>query len=72
MAVPLDEAVRRLVRDGDTVAPEGFTHLLPVAAGHEAIGQGLRDLTLVRMTPDRTPAPTDTEPPVLRALTSVA
>jgi glutaconate CoA-transferase subunit A len=52
MIVPLDEAVRELVRDGDTVALEGFTHLIPVAAGHEIIRQGRRDLTLVRMTPD--------------------
>ena len=41
-----------LVRDGDTVALEGFTHLIPFAAGHEIIRQGRRDLTLVRMTPD--------------------
>jgi glutaconate CoA-transferase subunit A len=40
------------VRDGDTVAFEGFTHLIPHAAGHEVIRQGRRDLTLVRMTPD--------------------
>lgn len=52
MIVPLDAAVRELVHDGDTVALEGFTHLIPVAAGHEIIRQGLRDLTLVRMTPD--------------------
>ncbi|OOC53720.1 MULTISPECIES: CoA transferase subunit A [Nocardiopsis] len=52
MIVPLDEAVRELVHDGDTIALEGFTHLIPVAAGHEIIRQGLRDLTLVRMTPD--------------------
>ena len=52
MIVPLDEAVRELVHDGDTVALEGFTHLIPVAAGHEIIRQGRRDLTLVRMTPD--------------------
>ncbi len=52
MIVPLEEAVRELVHDGDTVALEGFTHLIPVAAGHEIIRQGLRDLTLVRMTPD--------------------
>ena len=52
MVVPLDEAVRTLVRDGDTVALEGFTHLIPVAAGHEIIRQRRRDLTLVRMTPD--------------------
>jgi glutaconate CoA-transferase subunit A len=48
----LDEAVRDLVHDGDTVALEGFTHLIPFAAGHEIIRQGRRDLTLVRMTPD--------------------
>lgn len=52
MVLPLDEAVRTLIHDGDTVALEGFTHLIPVAAGHEIIRQGLRDLTLVRMTPD--------------------
>jgi glutaconate CoA-transferase, subunit A len=48
----LAEAIRTLVHDGDTVALEGFTHLIPNAAGHELIRQGLRDLTLVRMTPD--------------------
>jgi glutaconate CoA-transferase subunit A len=48
----LTEAVAALVGDGDTVALEGFTHLIPVAAGHEIIRQGRRDLTLVRMTPD--------------------
>jgi glutaconate CoA-transferase subunit A len=31
---------------------EGFTHLIPFAAGHEVIRQGRRDLTLIRMTPD--------------------
>jgi glutaconate CoA-transferase, subunit A len=50
--VPLDQAVRELVSDGDTVALEGFTHLIPHAAGHELIRQGRRRLTLVRMTPD--------------------
>ena len=50
--VPLEEAVARLVHDGDTVALEGFTHLIPVAVGHEIIRQGRRELTLVRMTPD--------------------
>ncbi|QCG92369.1 CoA transferase subunit A [Azospirillum sp. TSA2s] len=49
---PLRDAVASLVRDGDTVALEGFTHLIPHAAGHEIIRQGRRDLTLVRMTPD--------------------
>lgn len=48
----LAEAVATYVRDGDTVAMEGFTHLIPFAAGHEVIRQGKRDLTLVRMTPD--------------------
>jgi glutaconate CoA-transferase, subunit A len=48
----LPEAVAALVHDGDTVALEGFTHLIPMAAGHEIIRQGRRDLTLVRMTPD--------------------
>jgi glutaconate CoA-transferase subunit A len=50
--VPLADAVAGLVRDGDTVALEGFTHLIPHAAGHELVRQGRRDLTLVRMTPD--------------------
>ena len=48
----LHEAVASLVHDGDTVALEGFTHLIPFAAGHELIRQGRRDLRLVRMTPD--------------------
>jgi glutaconate CoA-transferase, subunit A len=48
----LAEAVSSLVQDGDTVALEGFTHLIPQAAGHELIRQQRRDLTLVRMTPD--------------------
>lgn len=48
----LDEAIAELVHDGDTVALEGFTHLIPFAAGHELIRQGRRELTLVRMTPD--------------------
>jgi glutaconate CoA-transferase subunit A len=48
----LPEAVHYLVHDGDTVALEGFTHLIPMAAGQEIIRQGRRDLTLVRMTPD--------------------
>src|ERR1700691_4138830 len=45
-------AVEQLVHDGDCVALEGFTHLIPFAAGHEVIRQGRRDLTLIRMTPD--------------------
>ncbi|HSI91976.1 MAG TPA: CoA-transferase [Jiangellaceae bacterium] len=50
--VTLAEAVAAAVRDGDTVALEGFTHLIPVATGHEIIRQGRRNLTLARMTPD--------------------
>jgi glutaconate CoA-transferase subunit A len=48
----MQDAVRELVRDGDTVAIEGFTHLICFAAGHEIIRQRRRDLTLARMTPD--------------------
>jgi glutaconate CoA-transferase subunit A len=48
----LAEAVAAVVHDGDCVAIEGFTHLIPVAAGQEIIRQGRRDLTLVRLTPD--------------------
>jgi glutaconate CoA-transferase subunit A len=48
----LSAAVSAVVNDGDTVAMEGFTHLIPMAAGHEVIRQRKRDLTLVRMTPD--------------------
>ncbi len=48
----LATAVAELVHDGDTVALEGFTHLIPFAAGHEIIRQGRTDLTLVRLTPD--------------------
>src|SRR4029077_13829594 len=45
-------AVADLVRDGDTVAIEGFTHLISFAAGHEIVRQRKRDLTLSRLTPD--------------------
>jgi glutaconate CoA-transferase subunit A len=48
----LQEAVAELVRDGDSVALEGFTHLIPFAAGYEVLRQGRRDLELIRMTPD--------------------
>ncbi|WP_433868584.1 CoA transferase subunit A [Saccharopolyspora sp. CA-218241] len=48
----LAEAIAELVQDGDVVALEGFTHLIPVTAGQEIIRQGKKDLTLVRMTPD--------------------
>jgi glutaconate CoA-transferase subunit A len=50
--VPLSEAIAAQVHDGDTVALEGFTHLIPFAAAHEIARQGRRHLTLVRMTPD--------------------
>jgi len=50
--VSLADAVAAAVHDGDAVAMEGFTHLIPFAAGHEVIRQGRRDLTLIRMTPD--------------------
>ena len=50
--VSLAGAIADAVHDGDTVAMEGFTHLIPHAAGREVIRQGRRDLTLVRMTPD--------------------
>ncbi len=48
----LAEAVDGLAADGQSVALEGFTHLIPFAAAHELIRQGRRDLTLIRMTPD--------------------
>jgi glutaconate CoA-transferase, subunit A len=48
----LREAVAASIHDGDSVAMEGFTHLIPFAAGHEAIRQKRRNLTLIRMTPD--------------------
>lgn len=48
----LQDAIAAHVHDGDTVALEGFTHLIPHAAGHEIIRQGRRHLTAVRMTPD--------------------
>ena len=50
--MPLADAIALNVRDGDSVALEGFTHLIPFAAGHEIIRQGRVELTLVRMTPD--------------------
>jgi glutaconate CoA-transferase subunit A len=50
--VDLSSAIEELVHDGDCVALEGFTHLIPFTAGHEIIRQRRRDLTLVRLTPD--------------------
>jgi glutaconate CoA-transferase, subunit A len=48
----LGDAIAGFVRSGDSIALEGFTHLIPFAAGHEIIRQRLTDLTLIRMTPD--------------------
>jgi glutaconate CoA-transferase subunit A len=48
----MQDAIATFVHDGDTVALEGFTHLIPTAAGHEIIRQGRRNLTVVRMTAD--------------------
>src|SRR5215216_5253762 len=50
--IALSEAVSELVHDGDAVVMEGFTHLIPFAAGHELLRQGRRELELIRMTPD--------------------
>ena len=50
--LPLPEAVEKVVNDGDSVAFEGFTHLIPFAAAHEVIRQRRRDLTVIRLTPD--------------------
>jgi glutaconate CoA-transferase, subunit A len=50
--LPLSEAVSRNVKDGDTIYAAGFTHLIPYAAGHEIIRQGIQDLVLARATPD--------------------
>ncbi len=50
--MPLDEAISRHVHDGDMLYAAGFTHLIPFAAGHEIIRQGLKELTLARATPD--------------------
>src|SRR6185295_18423656 len=52
MICSLREAIAEHVHDGDVVALEGFTHLIPHAAAHEIIRQRRRDLTVVRMTPD--------------------
>src|SRR5260370_21321719 len=48
----LRNAVERLIHDGDVLAMEGFTHLIPFAAGYEVIRQERKNLTLIRMTPD--------------------
>ena len=48
----LKDAVAANLHDGDAACFEGFTHLIPHAAAHEAMRQGRRNLTLIRMTPD--------------------
>ena len=48
----LSDAIAENVHDGDSVALEGFTHLIPFGAGHEIMRQGKCDLELIRMTPD--------------------
>lgn len=50
--IPISQAVETILKPGATVAFEGFTHLIPFAAAHEVIRQGIGDLTLIRMTPD--------------------
>ncbi|MEP9390126.1 CoA-transferase [Mesorhizobium sp. KR9-304] len=50
--MPLPRAISENLKRGDSAAFEGFTHLIPTAAAHEAIRQGVRELTLIRMTPD--------------------
>ncbi len=50
--LPLEDAVAELASDGDSIALEGFTHLIPFAAAHELVRQGRSDLTLIRLTPD--------------------
>jgi len=52
LTTTLSQAIHEFVRDGDSVALEGFTHLIPFAAGYEIIRQRKRNLTLIRMTPD--------------------
>ncbi len=52
MNITLAEAIEHHVSDGMCIALEGFTHLIPFAAGHEIIRQRRRELHLIRMTPD--------------------
>lgn len=49
---PLSEAIKQFVKEGDLVYAAGFTHLIPFAAGHEIIRQGIKNLVLARATPD--------------------
>src|SRR5260370_32716059 len=48
----LQEVIDQYIHDGQSIALEGFTHLIPFAAGHEILRQKKRDLHLIRMTPD--------------------
>ncbi len=50
--LPLQEAIKKYVKDGDTLYAAGFTHLIPFAAAHEIIRQGIKNLTVARATPD--------------------
>lgn len=50
--LPLSALIKNHLKNGQSVAMEGFTHLIPFAAGHEVIRQGIRELTLIRLTPD--------------------
>jgi glutaconate CoA-transferase, subunit A len=50
--ITLSEAISQNIQDGDTIYAAGFTHLIPFAAGHEIIRQGIRNLVLARATPD--------------------
>jgi glutaconate CoA-transferase, subunit A len=50
--IKLSEAISQNIHDGDTIYAAGFTHLIPFAAGHEIIRQGIRNLVLARATPD--------------------
>ena len=50
--VSLKEAVKKIVHDRDTLYAAGFTHMIPFAAGHEIIRQGIKNLVLARATPD--------------------
>ncbi len=50
--IPLNEAITKYVKDGDVLYAAGFTHLIPFAAAHEIIRQGIKNLTVARATPD--------------------
>ncbi len=48
----LKDAIHQFINEGDLLYASGFTHLIPFAAGHEIIRQGIKDLVLARATPD--------------------